>query len=137
MHTIQQVPLALFVALVILHGLASGARATAARGDAILGYWQRGEGEAIVEIRRRSDHYHGVVVASERRPEIVGTEIFKSLRYDTDRRRWRGRVYSIARDRDFDIEMSLPDPDQFVIRLRVLFIRKSVRFNRRSLPSSN
>ena len=135
MHTIQQVPLALIVALTVVHGLGSGARATVVQGDAILGYWQRGEGEAIVEIRRRADHYHGVVVASERRPEIIGTEIFKSLRYDTDRHRWRGRVYSIARDRDFDIEMSLPEPDQFVISLRVLFIRKSVRFSRSPLPA--
>ena len=71
MHTIQQVPLALIVALTVVHGLGSGARATVVQGDAILGYWQRGEGEAIVEIRRRADHYHGVVVASERRPEII------------------------------------------------------------------
>lgn len=136
MHRIQQAPLALIVALAVVHGLDSRAHATAAQGDAILGYWQRGEGEAIVEIRRRADHYHGVVVASERRPEIIGTEIFKSLRYDTDRHRWYGRVYSIARDRDFDIEMSLPEPDHFVISLRVLFIRKSVRFSRRPLPGS-
>ena len=57
--------------------------------------------------------------------------IFKSLQYDTERGRWRGRVYSIARDRDFDIEMDLADPDRFVISLRILFFRKSVQFRRR------
>ena len=50
------------------------ARATGAHPDAIVGYWQGGEGEAVVEIRRRADHYHGVIVASERRPETIGTE---------------------------------------------------------------
>ena len=36
----------------------------------------------------------------------------------------------MARDREFSIEMTLPDPNRFVISLRVLFIRKSVQFNR-------
>ena len=130
MFRIQRVTVALVVVLVVFHGLQPRAHATGIHGDAILGHWQRGAGEAIIDIRRQADRYHGVVVASERHPEIVGTEIFKSLRYDTERRRWRGSVYSIARDRDFDIEMDLADPDHFVISLRIRFFRKSVQFSR-------
>ena len=127
---ISRLAAAVFAMGIALQTCTPVARATGTHSDAIVGYWQRGEGEAIVEIRRRADHYHGVIVASERRPETIGTEIFKSLRFDSERRCWHGRVYSMARDREFSIEMTLPDPNRFVISLRVLFIRKSVQFNR-------
>jgi uncharacterized protein (DUF2147 family) len=127
---ISRIAAAVFATAITLQTCTPLARATGAHPDAIVGYWQRGEGEAVVEIRRRGDHYDGVIVASERRPETIGTEIFKSLRFDAERRCWQGRVYSMARDREFSIEMTLPDPNRFVISLRVLFIRKTVQFNR-------
>jgi len=130
----QQLTVALVAALSGAYGLEPLAHATGNREDAILGYWQRGEREAIVEIRRQADHYQGIVVASEQHPEIIGAEIFKSLKYDHEHRRWRGRVYSIARDRDFDTDMVLRDSEHFVISLRVFFIRKSVEFHRQPSP---
>lgn len=131
MLEIERVAVAVLVAVMAVQALPGRAHATGAYPDAIVGYWQRGEGEAIIEIRRRADHYHGVIVASERHPDTIGTEIFKSLHFDPERRRWHGRVYSMARDREFAIEMTLPDPDHFVISLRILFIRKSVQFKRK------
>ncbi len=56
--------------------------------------------------------------------------MFKSLRFDAERRCWHGRVYLMARDREFSIEMTLPDPNRFVISLRVVFFHKTVQFNR-------
>jgi uncharacterized protein (DUF2147 family) len=98
--------------------------------DQILGYWQRGEGEAILEVRRLGDGYHGVIVSSERQPEAIGTEILRSLRYDAEEGLWRGRVYSMSRDKEYTIEISVPDSGRFVMTARVLFIRRSVQFNR-------
>ena len=130
--------LAALVSLHLSHGVAladepggsSGVAVGGTHASSIVGYWQRGEGEAVIEIRARGDGYDGVIVASERRPEVVGTEVFRSLRYDSERRRWLGRVYSIDRDREFKIQMTLPDPDRFVIRLRLLFFSRTVQFNR-------
>ena len=137
MFKTQQVTVALVATLMFFHLLQAQAHGHQPRGlgnatgaDAILGYWQRSEGEAVVEMRRRTDGYYGVIVASELHPEVVGTEIFKSLQYDAKDRLWRGRVYSMERRRDFKIEMALPHPDHFVIKLRVLFFSRSVQFNR-------
>lgn len=141
MNVVQQPVLALLSTLAALSAVAPSARAddrsrptvsgaSGERADGILGYWQRGEGEAIIEMRRGLEGYHGVIVASERHPEAIGTEVFRSLRYDAAERLWRGRVYSIERERDFKIQMSLPDPDRFIIRLRVLFFSRSVAFKR-------
>jgi uncharacterized protein (DUF2147 family) len=141
MHAVQQATLALLASLAALSALVPQARANdrspsqpaIAHGDpadGILGYWQRGEGEAVIEIQRESTGYSGVIVASERHPEAIGTEIFKSLSYDVADQLWRGRVYSIERDRDFKIQMELPAPDRFVIRLRILFFSRSVEFKR-------
>ena len=45
---------------------------TAPEDAKILGYWQRGEGEAIIEVRRQADGYHGVIVDGENR-RVYGT----------------------------------------------------------------
>ena len=111
-------------------GVTASVEGEATEADGIVGYWQRGEGEAVIEMRLREDGYYGVIVESERRPHVVGTEVFRGLRYDPDRRRWLGRVYSIDRDREFKIQMTLPDRNRFVIRLRLLFFSRTVQFNR-------
>ena len=112
--------------------------AVGAPADEIVGYWQRGAGEAIVEVRRYQDGYRGVIVASERQPEAVGTEIFKSLRYDAEDGVWRGRVYSMSRDKEYKIKIGIPDSGRFVMTARVLFISRSVQFHRQPAvtPSS-
>jgi uncharacterized protein (DUF2147 family) len=108
------------------------ASSTSAQADGILGYWQRGEGEAILEVRREADGYHGVIVASEQQPKAIGTEILKSLRYDAEDGVWRGRVYSMSRDKEYKIEIGIPDSGRFVMTARVLFISRSVQFNRQA-----
>jgi uncharacterized protein (DUF2147 family) len=145
MFRIQQITVALVATVLFLHALQPRALASgrvphnpeAAHADEILGYWQRGQGEAVIEVRRQADGYHGVIVASERQPELIGTEILKSLRYDAQERVWRGRVYATTRDREFKIKIAVPDSGHFVMSARVLFISRSVQFNRHpAVPSS-
>jgi hypothetical protein len=102
------------------------------RDDAtrILGYWQRGEGEAVIQVRRQADSYYGVIVASERRPEIVGIEVFRQLRYDADTRTWHGHAYSIKRKREVRIDIVVPKVDQLDLTAHVLFFKRRVHFNR-------
>lgn len=98
--------------------------------DGILGYWQRGEGEAIVEIRRHATGYHGVIVACERQPELVGTELLRSLQYDAARGVWRGRVYAPSRGKEYSAEIGTLESGRFVMTVRAAFIKRSVQFNR-------
>jgi len=96
----------------------------------ILGYWQRGEGEAIIEVRRHSDGYHGVIVSSERRPETVGIVVFRELQYDEDAGAWHGRAYSIKRKREVPIDIEVPQANQLKLTAHILIFKKRVQFKR-------
>ena len=96
----------------------------------ILGYWQRGEGEAIIEVRRQADLYNGVIVSSERRPETVGIEVFRELRYDKEAGAWRGRAYSIKRRREVPIDIEVPHANALELTAHILIFKKRVQFKR-------
>jgi hypothetical protein len=102
----------------------------AAKGEQILGYWQRGEGEAIIEVRRKAKGYHGVIVTSSRRPETVGIEVFRQLRYDAQEGAWHGRAYSIKRKREVRIDIEVPKADQLDLTAHILFFTRRVQFRR-------
>jgi len=110
------------------------ATAYASEGDAknerILGYWQRGEGEAIIEVRRHEGGYHGVIVSSTRRPETVGIEVFRQLQYDAEAGAWRGRAYSIKRKREVPIDIEVPQADELKLTAHILIFKKRVEFKR-------
>lgn len=101
-----------------------------AHTDHILGYWQRGEGEAIIEVKPYAGGYHGVIVASERRPEIVGIEVFRHLRYDEEKRTWHGRAYSIKREREVRIDIEVPNTDRLELTAHVFVFSRRVDFTR-------
>jgi uncharacterized protein (DUF2147 family) len=105
-----------------------------AGAERILGHWQRGKGEAIIEITERRGVYSGVVVWSQKRPEIVGIEVFRELRYDPETGEWSGRAYSIKRDREVRIDIALPSRDELELTAHILIFTKDVEFKR--VPSS-
>ena len=98
--------------------------------ERILGHWQRGEGEAIIEITERDGIYRGVIVWSERRPETVGVEVFRDLRYDPEAREWHGRAYSIKRKREVRIDVEVREPHQLELTAHILFFTRDVEFER-------
>lgn len=96
----------------------------------ILGYWQRGEGEAVIEVTRDAEGYHGVIVSSERRPETVGIEVFRQLRYDADEGTWHGRAYSIKRKREVPIDIEVPTADELQLTAHIMIFTRRVDFKR-------
>jgi hypothetical protein len=142
---LKEALVALFASSVILGGLDSAAHASGprpddpepivvAQADSILGHWQRGEGEAIIQVSKRAGVYRGVIVWSQRRPETVGIEVFRDLRYDAEERTWRGRAYSIKRKREVRIDIEVPTHDDLELTAHILFFTKDVDFKR--VPSS-
>ncbi|MGB5413839.1 MAG: hypothetical protein WBM96_00950 [Polyangiales bacterium] len=116
----------------ILGGLHTVAHAADEPGTAtrILGYWQRGEGEAIIEVTRHSAGYHGVIVSSERRPETVGIVVFRELQYDEEAGAWHGRAYSIKRKREVPIDIEVPHANELALTAHILIFKKRVKFRR-------
>lgn len=104
--------------------------ATEAKDAHILGYWQRGEGEAIIEVRRDGDVYTGVIVSSDKRPETVGIEVFRDLRFNQEEGAWHGRAYSIKRKREVRIDIEVPKSDELELTAHILVFRRLVEFKR-------
>jgi len=96
----------------------------------IVGYWQRGEGEAIIEVRRHAGLYSGVIVSGGQRPETVGIEVFRELRYDVETGTWHGRAYSIKRKREVRIDIEIPKVDELDLTAHILFFTRKVHFKR-------
>lgn len=96
----------------------------------ILGYWQRGEGEAIIEVRREADGYHGVIVDGGQRPETVGIVVFRQLRYDKNDGAWHGRAYSIKRKREVPIDIEVPSAKELKLTAHIMIFKKRVQFTR-------
>jgi hypothetical protein len=105
-----------------------------AGAERILGHWQRGAGEAIIEISEGAGIYRGVIVWSERRPETVGIEVFRQLRYDPEEGAWHGRAYSIKRKREVPIDIEVPTRDDLELTAHILIFKKDVDFKR--VPSA-
>lgn len=128
----QEVLFALLVGLLLVGGLHTPAHAHSKdqNDDRILGYWQRGDGEAVIEVTRHADGFHGVIVSSELRPEVVGVEVFRQLRYDAEEGAWHGRAYSIKRKREVRIDIEVPSADELKLTAHVLIFTRRVQFKR-------
>ena len=128
----MKVSFALLAGLLLVGGLHTAAHASGveARDSQILGYWQRGEGEAIIEVRRSAEVYSGVIISSERRPETVGIEVFRELRYDPVKGTWHGRAYSIKRKREVRIDIEVPKADQLELTAHIMIFTRRVEFTR-------
>jgi hypothetical protein len=128
----MKVSFALLAGLLLVGGLHTAAHASGveAHDSQILGYWQRGEGEAIIEVKRNADVYSGVIVSSERRPETVGIEVFRELRYDAAKGTWHGRAYSIKRKREVRIDIDVPKADQLELTAHIMIFTRRVEFTR-------
>lgn len=131
----QALSISIVAALLLFGGVAataqaSGADAADAMDARILGYWQRGEGEAIIEVRRHADGYHGVIVTSGLRPETVGIEVFRELKFDPESGSWHGRAYSIKRKREVNIDIEVPKADQLELTAHILVFKRLVQFKR-------
>lgn len=101
-----------------------------AQVERILGHWQRGEGEAVIEITERDGIYRGVIVWNLRRPETVGIEVFRGLRYDAEAGQWKGRAYSIKRKREVRIDVEVPKRDQLELTAHIMIFTREVDFRR-------
>ena len=101
----MKVSFALLAGLLLVGGLHTEAHASGveAKDAQILGYWQRGEGEAIIEVRRDAGVYQGVIVSSERRPETVGIAIFDHPSNPRHPTWWMARSYGYVGANPFGI----------------------------------
>jgi hypothetical protein len=135
---------AVLIGLLVLLGVPASAHADSGAYESkrsvenqtvrILGHWQRGKGEAIIEISERDGVHSGVIVWSQKRPETVGIEVFRDLRYSSEDHEWHGRAFSIKREREVPVDVRILEKDHLELTAHILFFTKDVEFRR--VPSS-
>ncbi|MEW6143571.1 MAG: DUF2147 domain-containing protein [Thermodesulfobacteriota bacterium] len=111
-----------FVIAYILAALAAinftTAQAGALNADSIVGKWKDPDGSAVVRIENKGGYYEGVVVENAENPGSVTTVVFKNLVYDNTDSIWKGTVYSIKKNKDFNVKISMDSGDSFTMTVK-------------------
>ena len=98
--------------------------------DSITGKWKDTDNPAIVEIQNKSGYYEGVIVEDSENPGVVSTVIFKNLVYDGANGVWEGKVYSVKRQKDYDVEIRMSDSTKFTMTVDAGLRSKKVEWDR-------
>lgn len=98
--------------------------------DSIVGKWKDADEGAVVQIENKGTYYEGVVVENPEHPEVVSTTIFKNLVYDSTDGVWKGQVYSVKRQKDYDAEIQMSDANNFSMKVKAGLGSKTVGWSR-------
>jgi len=97
--------------------------------DGISGFWKHAGESVWIEIRLKEGK--GTLVRNDEFPERVGFEILKSLKTEgLEQGLWRGLVYAERLGEYKDVEISLPQPDRMVFKVKVGFMSRTVEWLR-------
>jgi len=98
--------------------------------DSIVGKWKDPDAPAIVRITNKGAYYEGVVVENADNPALVSTVVFKNLVYDGSDGIWKGTVYSIKKDKDFDAKISMETSSNFLLTVKAGIMSKKFEWAR-------
>ena len=95
----------------------------------ISGIWKHEKNPAWIEIRL--DEGSGIVVHNDKFPDRMGRTILNDLQADKSKKGlWHGVIYVEKLGEYKDVEISLPEADQMLIKGRVGFISRTVEWVR-------
>ena len=93
--------------------------------ETLSGFWKHADEPGWIEIRL--DEGKGTVLRNDKFPERVGREILKDLKPDAEEEGlWRGQVFAERLGEYRDAEITLPEPNQMEIKVKVGFISRTV-----------
>ncbi len=93
------------------------------------GFWKHAEAPAWIEISLEEGR--GTVIRNDKYPERVGRELIKDLQADdSEDRVWRAQVWAERLGEYKDAEISLPEPGQMAIKVKVGFISRTIEWVR-------
>jgi len=97
----------------------------------LAGEWKIEDRPVWVKIQFDSDTGTGTVQRNDNKPEVVGRVILKDVVSDADQPgAWRGQVYAARLEEFKDAEITLPEPDQLQIKVKVGFMSRTVTWIR-------
>ncbi len=96
-----------------------------ASADGISGFWKHAEAPAWIEISLEEGR--GTVIRNDKYPERVGRELIKDLQADdSEDMLWRAQVWAERLGEYKDAEISLPEPGQMEIKVKVGFMSRTI-----------
>lgn len=97
-------------------------------GD-IAGFWKHADEPGWIEINLEEGK--GTVVRNDKFPERVGREILKDLvAEDPEQGLWKAQIYAEKLGEYKDAEISLAEPGQMTIKVKVGFMSRTVEWLR-------
>ena len=95
----------------------------------ISGFWKHVNASVWIDIQLEEGS--GTVVRNDKFPDRVGRTILEYLQADTSKQdAWQGRIYVEKLGEYKDVEISLPEADQMLIKGRVGFMSRTVEWVR-------
>ncbi|MDG2273997.1 MAG: DUF2147 domain-containing protein [Halioglobus sp.] len=95
----------------------------------ISGFWKHVNAPVWIDIQLEEGS--GAVVRNDKFPDRVGRTILEYLQADTSKQdAWQGRIYVEKLGEYKDVEISLPEADQMLIKGRVGFMSRTVEWVR-------
>ena len=97
----------------------------------LAGYWQNDGQPAWIEIRVENASATGTVRRNDNKPDAVGRVLLKDVVSDESNPGiWRGQIYAERLQEYRDAEITLPQPDQMQIKVKVGFMSRTVSWTR-------
>lgn len=97
----------------------------------IEGVWKDNEYGGTIEITKTGDICEGIIVDHESKKHIIGEKTLRNLRYDKKDKKWKGKVYSPDRDKEYNIEVHLKEQNKLELIVSVGFLWKTLEWTRK------
>jgi hypothetical protein len=96
--------------------------------DDLGGFWKHAEAPAWIEVSLEEGK--ATVVRNDKYPERVGRELIKDLEPDDSGQLWRGQVWAERLGEYKEAEITLPEPGQMAIEVKVGFMSRTIEWVR-------
>lgn len=116
----------IFATVIFMLGFSTGALAE----QSLVGLWQHEDKPVVVEMTLVDGLTQGTVASNSEKPDSVGKRLFRDLTFNADEKLWQGRVFVLKLGEEKDVTVTLQNPDQFQITVKVGFFSKKVIWNR-------
>jgi hypothetical protein len=98
--------------------------------DGLAGMWKNAEQPAWIEIEVSEGQGTGTVRRNDNKPEAVGRVLLKGVVAQEGSAGWVGQIYAEKLGEYKDATITLPEPDQMQIVVKVGFMSRTVNWAR-------
>jgi len=92
----------------------------------IIGSFKKDGGESTIEVKYKNRFFQGYIVENNKKPESVGTHLFRDIKYDANKMLWVGKLYVKKRDKLYDFDIVQESDKKFVMTIKLGILSKDI-----------